>query len=224
MTWKELCFLHWRVDPRLLEPLLPEALELDTFDSSAWIGVVPFRMHAEPRGLPVLNVAADFAELNVRTYVTIDGKPGVWFFSLDADDGLVVRFNRLVLGLPYLDAKIEVERDGDTIDFRSARTHLGAGVAALDVRYRPAGVPQPSAPGSLEHFLTERYCLYSVRAGRVFRQEVDHEPWPLQPAEVELELCTMTRPLGIELDGEPLAHYAGELEVVAWLPARVAPS
>jgi uncharacterized protein len=146
----------------------------------------------------------------------------VWFFSLDANDAVVVRFNRLAFGLPYLDAKIDVERDGDTIDYRSRRTHLGAGVAELKVRYRPAGVPEAVMPGSLEHFLVERYCLYSARAGRVFRQEVDHEPWPLQPAEAELELCTMAQPLGIELVSEPLAHYAGELEVVAWLPGRAA--
>ena len=79
-------------------------------------------------------------------------------------------------------------------------------------------MPEPSAPGSLEHFLTERYCLYSFRAGRIFRQEIDHEPWPLQPAEAAIELCTMTQPLGIELGPKPVAHYASELEVVAWLP------
>jgi uncharacterized protein len=220
MEWRELCFLHWRLDPAVLEPLLPDGVDLDTFDGSAWIGVVPLRMRAQPRGLPVLNVVADFAEVSVRTYVTVGGKQGLWFFSLDATDTVAVRFNRLVLGLPYLDATIDVERDGDTIDFRSARTHLGAGVAELNVRYGPAGVPEPPPPASLEHFLTERYCVYSSRAGRIFRQEIDHEPWALQPADAAIELCTMTQPLGIELGPKPLAHYAAGLEVLAWLPGR----
>jgi hypothetical protein len=223
MTWHELCFLHWRLEPDVLAPLLPDGLEPDTFDGAAWIGVVPFRMTGvHPRVIPRRNASAEFNELNVRTYVTVDGKPGVWFFSLDANDAIIVRFARLAFGLPYLDARIEVERDGDTIDYRSRRTHLGAGLAELKVRYGPAGVPETSVPGSLEHFLTERYCLYSSRAGRIFRQEINHGPWPLQPAEAAIELCTMTQPLGIELGPKPVAHYASELEVVAWLPSRVA--
>jgi uncharacterized protein YqjF (DUF2071 family) len=221
MSWRELCFLHWRLDPTVLEPLLPVGLELDTFDGSAWIGVVPFRMEAKPRLLPLLTVMADFPEVNVRTYVSAGGKPGIWFFSLDADDSVVVHFNRLVLGLPYLDAEIEMCTDVDAVDFRSRRTHLGAGVAELRVHYGPAGVPEPAAPGSLEHFLAERYCLYTSRAGRIFRQEVDHDPWQLQPAKAAIELCTMTQPLGIELGPKPLAHFAAGLDVVAWLPGRV---
>ena len=221
MTWHELCLLHWRLDPSVLEPLLPDGIESDIFDAAAWIGVVPFRMTGvHPRVVPRMSLSAEFAEVNVRTYVTVDGKPGVWFFSLDANDAIVVRFGRLALGLPYLDASIEVDRDGDTIDYHSRRTHLGAGVAELSVRYRPVGVPEPPRPDSLEHFVAERYCLYSSRAGRVFRQEIDHGPWPLQPAEAAIELCTMTQPLGIELGPKPVAHYAGELEVVAWLPGR----
>jgi uncharacterized protein YqjF (DUF2071 family) len=173
--------------------------------------------------VPRFRPLADFAELNVRTYVTAGGKPGVWFFSLDATQPLAVRIARSCLHLAYLDARISSRRTGDWLDYRSVRTHLGAGVAELAVRYRPTGPPAPAQPGSLEHFLAERYCLYAAtRRGRLLRQEIAHAPWPLQPAEALVERCTMTRPLGIELAPAPeLAHYAERLDVVAWLPSRV---
>jgi uncharacterized protein YqjF (DUF2071 family) len=223
MSWHDLCFLHWRVDTSALAPLLPAGLELETFDGSAWIGVVPFHMtDVSPRGLPRLRRLADFAELNVRTYVTAGGKPGVWFFSLDATQPLAVRMARAFFHLAYVDARISSRRTGDVVRYTSVRTHLGAGVAELDVRYRPTGPPARSAPGTLEHFLTERYCLYAAsRRGQVLRQEIDHDPWPLQPAEAEVARCTMTRPLGLDLGDEPpLAHFAERLDVVAWLPRR----
>ncbi len=224
MSWHDLCFLHWRIDAAALASLVPEGLEIDTFDGSAWIGVVPFHMtDMSPRGVPRIRRFADFAELNVRTNVTADGKPGVWFFSLDATQPLAVRIARGLFHLAYLDADIETRRDGEAVSYRSTRTHLGAGPAELRVRYRPTGPPAQSRPGTIEHFLTERYCLYAAnRRGQLLRQEIDHAPWPLQPAEAEVERCTMTRPLGIDLGPEPpLAHFARRLDVVAWLPHRV---
>ena len=224
MSWHELCFLHWRVPPDALRPLVPRELDLETRDGAAWIGVVPFRMtDAAPRGVPRIPPVTDFAELNVRTYVTAGGKPGVWFFSLDATQPLAVRVARGGVHLPYLDARIAIARDGDAIDYQSVRTHLGAGVAELAVRYRPTGPPAPPEPGSLEEFLTERYCLYAAtRRGRLTRLEVAHRPWPLQLAEAEVECCTMTQPLGIELAAAPdHVRYARRLDVVAWLPHRV---
>ena len=224
MSWHDLCFLHWRVDEPALAPLLPAGLELQTFDGSAWIGVVPFHMtDVSPRGVPRVRRFADFAELNVRTNVTAGGKPGVWFFSLDATQPLAVRVARGLFHLAYLDAQIETAQDGDAVRYRSTRTHLGAGPAELYARYRPTGPPVQSRPGTIEHFLTERYCLYAAdRRGRLLRQEIDHAPWPLQPAEADIELCTMTRPLGIDVgSAPPLAHFARRLDVVSWLPHRV---
>jgi uncharacterized protein YqjF (DUF2071 family) len=222
MQWHDLCFLHWPVDPSELAPLLPRSLVLDTYEGSAWLGVVPFHMtDVSLRGMPHIRRLADFRELNVRTYVMFRGRPGVWFFSLDATQLLVSRIARAAFRLPYLDARIDIRRDGDAISYESARTHLGGGVADLALRYRPSGPAVRSVPGSLEHFLTERYCLYSTFLGRLYRLEVDHPPWPLQPAEVEVERCTMTRPLGMELGPEPpLAHYAATIGTVAWLPRR----
>lgn len=224
MCWHDLCFLHWRVAADVLAPLVPDGLELETFDGSAWIAVVPFHMtDVSPRGLPRVRRLADFAELNVRTYVTAGGKPGVWFFSLDATQPLAVRIARAGFHLAYVDARIETRRTGDVVHYTSRRTHLGAGVAELDVRYRPTGPPAEPELGTLEDFLTARYCLYAAtRGGQLLRQEIDHDPWPLQPAEAEVGRCTMTRPLGIDLGDEPpLAHFAERLDVVAWLPRRV---
>ena len=223
MTWHELCFLHWPVPADDLRPFLPAGLELDTYDGEAWIGVVPFHMTGlAPRGVPRIPPLTDFAELNVRTSVSAEGKPGVWFVSLDATQPLAVRAARGCFHLPYLDARIDVGHEGDTVVYRSVRTHLGAGSAELAVRYRPTGAVVAGAAGTLEYFLTERYCLYAGgRGGRLLRQEVDHPPWPLQQASAEIDECTMTRPLGIELAGPPLAHYAERLDVVSWLPHRV---
>jgi len=223
MTWHELCFLHWRVPADELRRLLPAGLDLDTHEGEAWIGVVPFHMtRLAPRGVPRIPPLTDFAELNVRTYVTAEGKPGVWFFSLDATQPLAVRFARSCFHLAYLDARIAVGHEDGSVVYRSARTHLGAGPAELAVRYRPTGPVAPGRPGTLEHFLTERYCLYAATGrGSVRRQEVDHLPWPIQPASAEIETCTMTRSLGIDLAGPPLVHYAERLEVVSWLPHRV---
>jgi uncharacterized protein YqjF (DUF2071 family) len=224
MSWHDLCFLHWRVEAAEIAALLPAGLEVETFDDDAWIGVVPFHMtDVSPRGLPRVRRLADFAELNVRTNVTAGGKPGVWFFSLDATQPVAVRIARALFHLAYLDARIETRREGDAVRYTSTRTHLGAGVAELAVRYWPTGPPVQSRPGTLEHFLTERYCLYAAsRRGRLMRLQIDHAPWPLQPAVAELERCTMTRPLGIDLGPEPpIAHFAKRLDVVSWLPHRV---
>jgi uncharacterized protein YqjF (DUF2071 family) len=222
MRWHDLCFLHWPVDPDALEPLLPHGLVPDVHGGSAWLGIVPFHMtDVSLRGMPHVRRLADFRELNVRTYVTNRGRSGVWFFSLDATQALASRIARAAFRLPYLDARIDIRRDGGWIAYESVRTHLGGGVAELAVRYRPVGPAVRSVPGSLEHFLTERYCLYTTPLGRLCRLEVDHPPWPLQPAEVDVERCSMTRPLGIELGPEPpLAHYAATMSTVAWLPRR----
>src|SRR5262249_14421600 len=158
---------------------------LDTFDGSAWIGVVPFRMSGiRHRICPPVPGTSAFVELNVRTYVTAGGKAGVWFFSLDAASRLAVLGARWRLHLPYFDARVRCDRRTDGwIDYESRRTHRGAKPATFAARYRPTGPPTQSLPGTLEQFLTERYCLYSADpSGRCYRGEIAHIPWPLQPA------------------------------------------
>src|ERR671917_113023 len=166
MRWHDLLFMHWPVRENVLRPLIPSALTLDTFDGSAWLGVVPFRMSGvRPRSLPRVPWLSDFPELNVRTYVTAEGKPGIWFFSLDAHNPIAVRLARVTFSLPYFDAEMSCHVVGDEVRYRSVRTHRGAKDARFAGRYRPVGGSFNSRPGTLEHFLTERYCLYSASRG-----------------------------------------------------------
>ncbi len=222
--WHDLLFAHWRVPEVLLRPLLPAGLDLDTFDGSAWLGVVPFRMSGiRPRALPPLPALSAFAELNVRTYVTLNGKSGVWFFSLDATNPLAVRFARRAFHLPYMDAEMACEADGEDLRYRSRRIHPGEPRAEFIGRYGPAGPAFQAVPGTLEHWLTERYCLYAAdQRGRLLRAEIHHRPWPLQPAWAEVELNTMAEPLGFGLGEAPASlFFARDLEVVVWWPKRI---
>ncbi|MCC9609421.1 DUF2071 domain-containing protein [Blastopirellula sp. JC732] len=223
MTWSELLFAHWPVDPNALASLLPVGLELDTRDGQAWIGVVPFLMSdVAPRCFPGVPRLSRFLELNVRTYVTRDDKPGVWFFSLDAASRLAVRAARATFHLPYMDARMSmVQDDSQQIDYRSQRTHRGEPPALFDASYQATSEPFHSEPGTLEHWLTARYCLYcSDRKGRVYRGEIDHDPWSLSHATWTVRENTMCVPLGLELTGEPHLLCAEPIAVRAWQATR----
>jgi len=218
MRWHDLLFLHWPVRPELIRPLIPRGLELDTFDGSAWLGVVPFRMTGvRPRYFPPFAGLA-FPEMNVRTYVWTPGRSGVWFFSLDATNWLAVRAARAWYGLPYYDARMNVQLEQETVHYHSRRVDKKSTRAEFHASYKPTGEVYRSAPGTLDRWLTDRYCLYAVdRRGQLRHGDIHHLPWPLQPAEVELRANTMTNPLGIRLpDTAPLAHFARYLEVIAW--------
>lgn len=216
MRWHDLLLAHWPVPASALVPLLPGGLELDTYGGEAWIGVVPFRMSGvRPRGVPALPWLSAFPELNVRTYVRAEDKPGVWFFSLDVTRRVARSVARWRFHLPYRMARMKVDGDGDGLRYGSRCTEAEGELA---VEYRPTGPAAAADPGSLDAWLTDRYCLYSAdRRGRVFRGEILHERWPLRPAEAEIHVNTMTAPLGIELpDREPRLLFARELDVVAW--------
>ena len=224
MVWEDLLFEHWRVPPELLRPLIPAGLELETFDGSAWIAVVPFRMTGvRPRATPALPWLSDFPELNVRTYVRAGGKAGVWFFSLDADQPVAVAAARRLFHLGYRWAEMSCESVGEAIAYRSRRRRAAEGQAEYRANYWPLPAAVPTPRGSLGDFLVNRFCLYAAdRRGRLYRGEIDHPPWPLQEAAAEVALDTMTRPLGFDLPAhEPLRWFVRRLEVVAWLPQRV---
>jgi len=221
MRWHDLLFLHWPIRPELIRPLIPPDLELDTFDGCAWIGVVPFRMTGvRPRYLPV---AFAFPELNVRTYVLAPRRSGVWFFSLDAASWIAVRAARLWYGLPYYDARMTVELEQDAVHYRSVHVDKKAARAEFSASYKPTAAVYHAAPGTLEHWLTERYGLYAAgRRGQTVYGDIHHAPWPLQPAEIELRVNTMTQPIGIQLpDTQPISHFARYQEVVAWSLAPI---
>ncbi len=222
-SWHTLLFAHWRVPVETLRPLIPAALELDTCDGEAWVSVVPFTMsHIRARWLPPFPCVSAFIELNVRTYVVRDGRPGVWFFSLDASNRLAVEAARRAFHLPYFKARMRVERDGDTLCYDSRRTDRRAAAGAFRGLYRPTSPVYRSAAGSLDSWLSERYCLYAAQGGQLWRTDIHHAPWPLQRAEAEIEANTVAAAFGLRFEGPPLLHYAERLDVLAWIPVRVA--
>jgi uncharacterized protein len=217
--WHDLLFAHWPVDTTHLRALVPAQLPLDTFDGRCWVGVVPFHMSGiHARNLPAIPGLSGFPELNVRTYVILNGKPGVYFFSLDAASLPAVWAARTFFRLPYFHAQMSVDAAQDAkghfIAYHSRRRGI---TAEFRGAYRPCSDVRPSETGSLEHWLSERYCLYTVDAGRVFRAEVHHQPWPLQQAEAELEVNNVAAASGISLPSSPpLLHFARKLDVLIW--------
>lgn len=220
MQWCDLAFLHWPLPAAELARHIPAPLALDTFEGQAWLGVVPFRMEAvRYRFAPPFPTTHAFAELNVRTYVRApDGRAGVWFFSLDAASWLAVRGARLLYNLPYFDARIAARPAGNAIRYASRRTHRGAPTAEFRATYQPTGPVYRTLPGALDHWLTERYCLFAQQPGGQIRyQDVQHRPWPLQTAAVAIERNTMATAAGLRLpDTPPLVHFARSLNVLAW--------
>ncbi len=223
--WSNLLFMHRPAPIDAVRALVPPSLTLDLHDGTAWVSVTPFFLsHLRPRGLPPLPGVSEFPELNVRTYVTYGGKPGVYFFSLDAGNTLAVIGARALYHLPYFRAAMRVhETTHGAIHYRCRRTHRGAPAAEFVGMYRPIGPVAPSAAGSLDHWLTERYCLYAADTSRrVYRAEIHHRPWPLQPAAVEIERDTMAAAAGFRLSSEPRRlSFSRHIDVLVWMPNRL---
>jgi uncharacterized protein YqjF (DUF2071 family) len=226
MDWDDLLFAHYTVDPSVLRPHIPAGLELETWDGKAWLGVVPFRMAGvRPRFIPRIPGLSEFAELNLRTYVRRGGIPGVWFFSLDAASPFAVRAARRFFHLPYFDADMKIERDGAAYAYSSRRTHWGEPEGAFEARYAPAGPAYKSLPGTLDDWLTARYCLYAADSeGNIFRGDIHHKPWRLQAATAEIKVNTLGHRLGLDFSAQkPHLLFSEHTEVVAWLPEFLGP-
>jgi uncharacterized protein YqjF (DUF2071 family) len=217
-TWRALAFLHWPVRPEELRPLVPAALALDRFDGRAWLGITPFEVVGHRlRGVPPLPVLSRFEELNVRTYATLDGRPGIHFLSLDAASLAAVLGARATYRLPYFPARMAMSADagGGGVRYRSER--LAGPAARLVADYAPTGPAFTAVPGTLEHWLTERYRLYTAdRRGRPRHADIHHAPWPLQPARADIVHNTMADWLGLPLRGEPHVLFAPRQDVVIW--------
>jgi uncharacterized protein YqjF (DUF2071 family) len=220
-TWHDLLFAHWPMPAEAVESTLPAGVELDLFDGDAWIGIVPFRMtNVAPRGVPSLPGISEFPEINVRTYVKARGRSGVYFFSLDAANALAVRAARLLLNLPYYRASIAVTRRAGEIEFESRRD---GGSATFHATYEPLGEPFVPMRGSLEYFLTERYCLYHFnRRGVPYRLDIHHPPWRIKAGRAEIVDNRFAATAGLELGGrEALVHVAERQDVLAWAPEKL---
>ncbi len=221
--WKDLLFLHYPIDAELLRELVPAPLTLDTYEGKAWVSVVPFVItRLRPPGIPAVPWLSSFPELNVRTYVTYSGKPGVYFFSLDAGNLSAVWGGRVFYRLPYWHADMSVQQNGlQGVEYRSKRIH-GPKPAEFVASYAPVGPVRTAIPGSLDAFLTERYCLYTWNRKRVYRAQIHHLPWPLQPAKVELRSNTMASAAGLSIDETDMrCQFSRKLKVLIWGPERL---
>lgn len=216
-TWEHLLFAHWPVPAETLRRFVPLSLEVDTFDGAAWIGVIPFEMsEIRLRFLPVIPYTVPFPEMNVRTYVIADGKPAVFFLSLDASNLVAIRAARWWYHLPYHHANMAFQRTAEGISFQSERKGAAPRFEGI---YRPDSEPFTARQGTLEHWLTERYrfaCMCS-RTNRVYVGDIYHEPWALQEAQADIRNNTMLDKYGIGAPNAPAhLHYARGTKAWIW--------
>jgi uncharacterized protein YqjF (DUF2071 family) len=206
------------VPEEALRAVVPSQLPIDTYEGSAWLGITPFCVRGlRLRATLPAPVLSTFPELNVRTYVSVEGKPGIYFLSLDADSSAAVLAARRIYRLPYFRSQIAVEKEEEGIGYDLIRTSDDGPPAYFDARYGKKGEELPIRNGSLERWLAERYCLYTLDdEGRVQRGNIHHSPWPLYEGWAEIETNTMALPFGIELEGEPLLHFSPRQDVVIW--------
>jgi len=230
--WNDLLFAHWRTRPSQIAALLPEGLHLDTFEGSAWIGVVPFWMdRIKVRGLPPILGTGSLPELNLRTYVRDHrtGTPGVYFFSLDCANPLAAMAARSFYHLPYYWAEMRIEAITERGFTFFSRRRFSRSPVLFKASYRGLGPTHKLAenrPGTIEYFLTERYCLFSQNsAGELVRANVHHVPWPLEEAAADIEHNDLPATIGVSVENQqPVLHYSRRLAVYVWPPELAAPA
>jgi uncharacterized protein YqjF (DUF2071 family) len=222
-NWYDLLFAHWPIPIARVRPFVPAGLTIQEFNGTSWIGVIPFRMTGVMRRpLPDLPWISAFPELNVRVYVERDGKPGVWFLSLDATNRLAVWAARRFFHLPYWHSRIEFSKERGRVRYRCTRRGTARPIR-FEAEYGSTAAPALATKGSLEQFLAERYCLYAQSSkGRLYRCEVHHQPWPLQIADGHVEANDMVAPFGLApLIGQPIMHFSKGVETVVWSPEEL---
>jgi len=223
-TWQDVVFLHWPVPHDMLRAQIPRRLSLDLYSGQAWLSITPlFVTGLRPRGVVAMPGLSAFPETNVRTYVTRDGKPGVWFFSLDAGSALAVATARRLYRLPYYRAEFSIDRAPERLSYRYRRRDRRASPVEFAAEYRSLGDPLgPATAGTLAWWLTERYCLYASGRRHLYRAEIHHRPWPLESAEVQISRNTLVDHLVPGLPGAAaVCQFARRLEVIVWAPERL---
>jgi uncharacterized protein len=229
--WNDLLFAHWPIPPAKMEALLPDWLEADAFQGSAWLGAVPFWLdRIKIRGVPAIPGLRNFPDLNLRTYVRdrITGTPGIYFFSVDSNNMLAMAAARVVYHLPYFLAEMHLEQRSEREFAFYSRRRFARQQVIFKARYRGLGPSRRLVEirsGSFEHFMSERPCVFSVnRGGQPIRANLHHVPWPLEEAEAEIERNDLAAAVGIELpDMEPVLHYSRRLAVYVWPAELVRP-
>ena len=216
-VWYDVLFAHWPISCSVVRPLVPAGLLLDTFEGEAWVSITPFHMDLRPRAIPVKGSVMHFPELNCRTYVVLGGKPGIYFFSLDAGSRLAVWGARMFYRLPYHKAEMRVRKE-DGFHYSARRVD---GAASFEAQYAPLPPIQQALPGSLQHWLTERYCLYTQSGKHIYRGEIHHAPWPLQEAICEIRQNSIAAAAGLQLPTNPLFQFARQLDVLIWPLHRI---
>jgi hypothetical protein len=223
-TWQDVVFLHWPVPHDALRARLPRGLSLDLYAGQAWLSITPlFVTGLRPRGVLAVPGLSAFPETNVRTYVTRDGKPGVWFFSLDAGSGFAVAAARMFYRLPYFRAEFSIDRASERLSYRYRRRDRRASSAEFAAEYGPVGNPPvPATAGTLAWWLTERYCLYARGPRHLYRAEIHHRPWPLQTAAANISRNTLVDDITPRLPSvATVCHFARRLDVIVWAPERL---
>jgi len=226
MTWSDLLFAHWSIDPAKLRSLIPDELEIDTWEGRAWVALVPFLMSGVRKAyFPPMPTTHRFPECNVRTYVFPRGRPdlpGVWFFSLDASSRIAVYTARTFWRLNYKYGRLTTQRTGNDVTYAVDR--LDAPRAAMRCAWRVGPPMQRSQPGELAHFLTERYHLFTMnRRNQLCMGRIWHEPWPLREARMLSLNDELVRAAGIDVDTNqpPITWHADRVDVQAWSIQRV---
>lgn len=220
-SWYDFLVLHWAVDPAAVRPLVAPELELDLWEGRAWVGVIPFRMeHVRPRFSPDLPGISSFLELNVRTYARLGDRTGVHFLSLECNHRAAVEVARAWYDLPYFRARMSSVAEGGEVRYRSERLDPRGPPARYEGRHRPVGEPAPATAGTLEHWLIERYALFTASRGRAFIGDVDHTPWPVSRVEVELETQTLLASHGLAVDERHPTHamWSPGVDTRVWAP------
>lgn len=217
-SWERLLFAHWRIDEARLRRLVPPQIPIDTFDGSAWIGVTPFVVGGLGcRFLPPLPGTARFPEINVRTYATIEDRPGIYFLSLDVPNVLAIAAARRTYRLPYFRSKIEVRQADGGVSHRSRRVDPAGTPVECVMEYGATGPGRAAPAGSFEYWASERYCVYTLNDRMsVLRGDIHHPPWNIQPAQATIASNSMGRQLGSDLQEQPVLHYARRQDVVFW--------